>query len=220
MKSLLPALFLAIGCSQPAPPEHVPAVLRTWDLPPGAAPRLVASLDRVLRDQGDATEGPGGSLVVVGPATVVAGVDAVVKRVVDGPPPPPPSNVDLRWWFVRGEPAAETTRGPGLEALSATLDTLVATDGPMALSLVATRDLRTLDGQQGQIEDQDLKLTQIASIEPTSRTVIADVEVGVGPAAEVRTRLALKDGTVAVLSQTGGAGSLYILVRPEIIGVR
>jgi hypothetical protein len=228
MRSL--PFLLALGCASPLPPAAPPpAQLRTWDLPPGYAGRLVGSLQRVLEPEGRAQEGPGGSLVVVAPAGVLAGVDDVVRRATAGPAAPPPRNVEVEYWVVRGVRAGEPARAPELDALGAALDTIQATDGPLALSLVTHRRLRTLDGDRGEIEDDALKITQVVGVEPGGDTIVADTRISVPfvpgepyPASEVSTRLAIRSGTVAVLSQTGfpsdqGASSLYLLVRPTVV---
>lgn len=224
--------LLALGCASPLPhgPAGPPPVeLRAWDLPPGHAGRLVGSLQRVLEPDGRAQEGPGGSLVVVAPAGVLEGVDAVVRRATAGPAAPPPRNVELEYWVVRGVPAAEPTRAAALDPLAGTLDAIQATDGPMTLSLVARRRLRTLDGDRGEVQDGELKISQVVGVEPGGDTVVADTQIRVPlvagepfPAAEVQTRIAIRSGAVAVLSQTGfpsdqGTSSLYLLVRPTLV---
>jgi hypothetical protein len=231
--------LLALGCAPATPSGSAPppVVLRTWELPPGYAPRLVGSLQRVLDEQGRAQEGPGGSLMVVAPAKVLDGVDVVVRSALDAPAAPPPRNVEVEYWLVRGVPAAEASRGAGLDALGAVLDTIQMTDGPLALTLAGTRRLRTLDGDRGTLEDDALKISQTVGIEPGARTIVADVGVRVPYGmsestarftgsvylqTEVQTRLSVASGAVAVLSQAGfpseeGPSSLYLLVRPTIV---
>jgi hypothetical protein len=239
--------LLALGCagSLPTTPAPEPPVeLRTWELPPGYAARLAASLQRVLDDDsssahpqpvGRAEEGPGGTLVVVGPAGVLDGVDGLVRRASAAPPVAPPRNVEVEFWVVRGTPSASPTREKSLDSLAATLDAVQGTDGPLALSLVAKRRLETIDGERGELTDDAVSITQTLGIEPGTTTVVADASVRVPYPPEdrrpestrlqeawVRTRLSLSSGTVAILSQAwlpsnGGASSLYILVRPTIL---
>jgi hypothetical protein len=224
--------LLALGCASPlplAPAGPPPVELRAYDLPPGHAGRLVGSLQRVLDPAGRAQEGPGGSLVVVAPADVLDGVDVVVRRAIEGPAAPAPRNVEVEYWVVRGVRAAEGSRGPELDAVGGTLDAIQSTDGPMALSLVTRRRLRTLDGDRGEIEDDALRISQTVGVEPGGDTIVADTRLEVPyvqgqphPAAKVQTRIAMRSGAVAVLSQTGfpsdqGTSSLYLLVRPTLV---
>lgn len=228
---LAPVLCATLtGCGSPPAPlagaaAVDPVLLRAWDVPEGYAPRLVGSINRLIEREGGpgrAAEGPGGTLLVVAPVGVIDGVDGLVKRAVEAPPAPAQRNVEVTYWLVRGVPADADSRGPGLDPLDATLDAIVATDGPQALSLVARRSLRTLDGERGAIKDHQAELSQVVSIEPGTDHVVADVRVTVPRATEVDTRLSLRTGAHAVLSQAGydddaGASSLYVIVRPEIV---
>src|SRR5690348_10203622 len=113
-------LLCALGCS-PAAPVAEPVELRSWALPQGYTERVVRSLDRLLGSGdeavGHATEGPGGSLLVVAPRGVLAGVDALVRETTEHASPPAPHNIEIQYWVVRGVRASEASRGPGLDEL-------------------------------------------------------------------------------------------------------
>ena len=211
----LVALFACAPAASPSGPS--PVELRTWELPPGYATRLVGSLQRTLGDVGRASEGPGGTLVVVAPAGVLGGVDALVREARDQQPPPAPRNVELQYWLVEGAPSDHPAAGPGLEPLQAAIEPLQRVDGPMTLTLLDTRRLRTYDGDRGEIADERLLVRQTVGIEP-SGALLADVELQVERGAQVKTRIALADGQLAVLSQTSDTPgtSLYVVVRPTI----
>jgi hypothetical protein len=195
----------------------------------------VQSLQQVLDENssfkdraplGHAEEGPGGTLVVVGPEGVLDGVDALVKKATAGPPLPPPRNVEVEFWVVRGVPAAKAATAKSLDPVGSALEAVQQTDGPMDLSLLAKRRLLTIDGERGEVTDNAVSIRQTIGIEPGTTTIVVDTVVGVPSRgleqSEVRTRLSLQSGAVAVLSQAGGPSadgpsSIYVLVRPTIL---
>jgi hypothetical protein len=201
--------------------------LRTYRLPNGYAERVVGTLNRAFErgqeavDVARATAGPGGTVVVVAPRTVLAGVDQLVADVASVPADTP-RNVQLEYWLVRGEPGALDVP-PELRAVAPVLEAVAEADGPQRFSLVATRRLTSLDGDSAEISDDVLhKLRQVASVEPGAAAIVADVTIEVRRGAEIRSRLVVAPGKTVVLAQAGGPtadeapSSLYALVRPTI----
>jgi hypothetical protein len=220
------------GCGASPVASEVAAVeLRTWDLPAGFSERLVASLNRALTRAGDdaepigrATTGPGGTLVVVAPPRVLDGVDALVTRATSGPAATAPRGVEIAYWVVRG--VEQAGDDPRLAEIAPALELIVASDGPMRFELDGSRVLRTLEGEKGTLDGSDgIDVEQVASFEPGSDVVIADLAVHIPEVTELRTRVAAPSGETVVLAQTeadaeGHTVPLYVIVRATVTGPR
>ncbi|MEZ4237264.1 MAG: hypothetical protein R3F59_14165 [Myxococcota bacterium] len=222
-RTLLLLLPLALGCAETPPPlpGPEPLALQTYAVPDGYADRLVGTLNRAFARSGEdiarATAGPGGTVVVAAPRSVLQGVEALVDQV-GKLPPEVPRDVQLDYWVVQGVPAAATRVPPDLAALAPVLEAVAEADGPLDFGLVAARRLRSLAGDRAELSDGVVrKLTQVAALEPGGATVVADLEVVVGDT-QLTTRIATPPGQTTVIAQAGAAdaaaGWLYVLVRP------
>lgn len=217
--SRLFALLLA-ACSLPVPQPEAPQ-LRSFDLRPGQASRLIDPLNHLFHERlpGRALEGPGGALLVVAPPSVLDSVASLVERL-DAAPSVPERDVLVEYWIVRGQPAPSAERGEGLDVLSASLDEIQRVDGPLSLTLEARRQLRSRDGAVAVIEGE-VEVRQNASVSADGSKIVADIHAKIDGEGEVDTRLTLRAGQIAVLSQGAYSGEtpawMYILVRPTIV---
>lgn len=228
MKRTLIAAILALSAcaAQPELPTSDPVQLRTYVVPDGSAGRLVGVLNRALHqrdapDEGKAVEGPRGELIVVAPGEVQEGVAALIEGLGKTPAPPPPKNIEIDYWVVWGEPAAEVSFHDDLSPVVETLLTVSNTSGPMAYTPSAIRSIRSLDGEGAGQQGEMLGLRQVATLSPEHGTVLAEIELRYDDE-RLETRLELQPDTTIVLARAGeyGAprqGTLFTLVRARVL---
>jgi len=220
----LSGLALA-GCTPPPPAEAAtqsPLELRTWQLPRNQSGQLAGALNNAFSTEGSsshATVGPNGSLLVVGPAEMLASVDAYVDQL-DAAPEVAERNISLQYWVVRGEPAEALSMGAGLAAVSETLTALSETDGPRRYTLTAAQILNSRDGDRAAFESAEFSGNQQASIQDDG-AVSAAISLEIPGAVETETRLMIQAGQTMALSQSvaledGEPVTLYTLVRASI----
>ena len=218
---------LLVGCAPPTSPTPLaelkaPVELRTWKLPRNQSGQLAGALNNAFKPEGassHATVGPNGSLLVVGPAEMLASVDAYVGQL-EAAPEVAERNISLQYWVVRGEPADTITLGAGLGAMEAILTELSGTDGPQRYTLTAAQTLRSRDGERASFETEAFRGHQQASIQDDG-AVSASISLEIPGAAETDTRLMIQAGQTLALSQSvaledGAPVTLYTLVRASI----
>lgn len=237
-RALLLAALACLACLACQAPNTTPAAptapaapsieMRTYAVPPGLAPELRGVVDRLLSfgdngpPLGRAVLAPGDKLVVSATPAVHAGVEQLLAGL--GEAPAAPAVIELTYWLVEGQPAAETRVPAELKVARPALDAIVAADGPRAFQLVETLRLRTLGGEHGEVVGRVVKINQSASVRDDR--VLARVEMR-HPTGELRTHLALPLDTLLVLGQSGArpgalvgepepATDLYYLVRARI----
>ena len=224
------------GCASPqapAPEGDAEPVLElvTYSLHPSQSATVQGVLSRLFRSQSEAvgkySEAPGGRIAVLAPASVQAGVAELIEQVGQTEAVETgPANVRFSYFLVGGESATQS--GPvsaDLTPLADTLGAIEGWDGPQRFWLAGHSTLTSLDGERAQSSSARLGLSQVATIDPTSGHIVADIELSVtgdassGPAME--TRVQLKPGQTLILSTLDGGAkqpdNLYVIVRADVL---
>lgn len=203
--------------------------LRTFSVPDGAAQETTALLESVVAADGQVALGPDGRVVVVADATLMPGIERLVAQLADAGVQAPP-RVHMQYWLVLGEPAAEATVAPELAALRPVLDEVVATQAPMAFSLVERLSVRGESGERVEVAGLRAAVWQTASVRGDA--VVADVHIEPEGGARVQTRVQLRPDQTLVMGETGvdpalwgresrhgqAPAVLYYVVRPTVEG--
>ena len=231
---MLLALALAgpTGCiptSDTPKPEAPDSVeLRSYAIPSGYGDTMQSLLQRALRSGdgpvGRVTEGPGNTILVLAPASVQAGVTALVDSLPDAPAAErKPAAIELRYWLVKGESAdggATHSRPPQLaEALTAIEQ---QHGSPLTFELVAGATLTSNEGDHARSKTGSAEFRHTASLVPHSGEVLAQIEIEIGDI-DIETRVQLSAGQTVVLAQLGDFDDrngvydrLYAIVQPTV----
>lgn len=241
--SFRPACFAALlltACWGPPPdrtaaPSAAPELeLVTYSVAPAASPKVQGILRRLLRPSDDDAvgtyaEAPGGRIAVLAPATVQSGVAAMLAEVGTAESADPaPANLRFTYWMVSGTPA-DAQPGPVSAELRPLADTLAAIagwDGPQFFRLVGHTTLTSIDGDRAEAASRRLQVAQIASIDPATGHILADIDLELrldspGSSPEMETRVQLQPGQTLILSTLdggdAGSGHFYLVVRADIL---
>lgn len=208
----------AAGCNPlaepPAPPvaevkaPEQPMVMRSYDVPPQDAGRVAHILETLLMADGEGAspgrvvEGPGGSVVVMAPEGLQKDIGAFVQDLrAKDPATRPVRTARVDYWLVVGRAAKETHTGRVSE-LDDVLKAITATQGPHQFALRERLSLSSLEGALAESQGRWLRASQsVASIE--NEAVVADLKLAMRGGPQLSTRLKLKPGQTAVLSQSG-----------------
>jgi len=242
LRQALLALAAGLSITACVPPPHATAPtetappeleLVTYQVDPSQTAKVQAILRRVFSGVGEVhgtlSEAPGGRIAVLAPATVHEGVARLVADIGQNTEPDPaPANVRFTYWMVGGSPA-DTDTGPlpvALKPVSDTLAAIVGWDGPQWFRLVGHTTLTSIDGDRAEAESSSLQIQQIASIDPATGTIIADVDLELwvddsGRIPKMETRVQVQPGQTLILSTLDGGGTLpghlYVIVRADIL---
>ncbi|MBE2253895.1 MAG: hypothetical protein IAE78_30480 [Myxococcus sp.] len=209
----LPALVLCLSLTAcPATPTadgRTPAlVLRSYEVPPGSGQRLRSVLKEVLwfgsegKDAntyvGRVDVSPDGQLLVLAPASVHEGVDALVASV-KARGLKEPETVTLTYWVVTGTPGAEQSQ-PMPEVIQPALTEVTKAEGPLGFTLAEQLSVSSLPGERGEMNGRDTSVDQFVSA--VGEALMADLRLErLGQ--RIRTRVRLSPGKVVVLASSG-----------------
>lgn len=230
------SLLALVGCERapraaaPAPQNDDALVMRTYDVPPAYAAEVAAVINRLLyrgKDAppaGSAQLGPGGRLLVSAPAGIHPGVEKLIEDLKARAPAPPPS-VEVTYWALLGRPAETTEAPPGANEIAPALKAIVDADGPLKFELLEKQRVRSLSGEDVQVEGREMRVHHVASARGDA--VLARVRIRQErlPGA-VDTTVQVPAGELVVLGQSGvelpgearGRAHLYYVVRARVSG--
>lgn len=224
------------------PPDHQ---LVTYAVDPALSPQVQGVLRRLLRPgsedaRGTISEAPGGHIAVLAPVSVHEGVAALITRLqADAGEQAPPANLRFTYWVVQGRPVEEPVPlRAGLAPLEDTLAAVSRWDGLQEFRLVGHSTLTSLDSDRGASHSERLRVSQVASLDPASGHILADVDLELeregtrGPSPKLETRVQLQPGQTLVLStldapSSAGVGTttgshspsahIYVVVRADLL---
>ncbi len=204
-------------------------VLETYTVPEGYSGQLENALGRVLYTQkeqpsnGRVIAGPNGQIVVVAPESIQTGVRSLVDQLqAELPAASAPSNVRINYWLVRGKHAEEASPPQLDPAIDGALQAIYDAEGPLEFSLRARKSLMSMDGDRANISGGELQISQTASVDAGTGTILADLEIEASRGVGIETRIQVSSGQVVVLGEAGDFGNgkaydtLFYIVQPQI----
>ena len=200
------------------------AELRTYRVPPDYQDDLRVMLDSAMRvgdtRLGRVTSGPGGTLLVVAPPRLQAGVRQILDVGFEAPPVASP--VTLSYWFLVGrptessgpEPFSMVGRGapPQLESV---LTQIASAQGPTEFSLLEDIQLTSMLQDSAEATGRFTRLAQ--RVTRTAEQVVVDVEISFG-SNSLESRVSLEAGQFLVLGRSGIGGWVRTVVG-ELVDV-
>jgi hypothetical protein len=241
VKPFFAALLLLAACTPgmlPAeankPGSAIPSnlVLRSYDVPNGAAPQVKSLLSGLLwfgnegKDSqkyiGRCDVGPDGRLVVMAPEAVQEGVKGLIAQVASKAPEKQ-QVIEFNYWLVLGEPAKEKggAPSPGLGEVQAALNEIEKVDGPMTFTLSEKLSGMALSGEVASTSGRKSEARSHASVHADGIRAEVHIERF---GQRFNTRMNLKPGQIVVLGSSGADAtdpkelprSVYYLVRAAI----
>lgn len=211
------------GCHS-APTEPTDAlVLRTYDVPKGSARAVVSTLDNTFwmgeqqKRLGRAAITPDGRLAVLASQNVQVGVQTLVDEITKHPPTYEQS-IELHYFVLLGKPAASPQPPPaGVGEIQPALDEIARSQGPQTFTLAQRVRLSSLNGDDGKVETEQLKVTQKAA--QTNDGVDAIIGIQFAKTDRLETRIHLGADRTVVLGSTSqhsdapDGSTLYYVVR-------
>jgi hypothetical protein len=210
------------GCRGAASDESA-LVLRTYDVPKGSARAVVTTLDNTfwIGEQktrvGRAAITPDGRLAVLATQNVQVGVQTLIEEVAKHPPTYEQS-VELHYFVLLGKPAASPQPPPaGVSEIQPALDEIVRSQGPQTFTLAQRVRLTSQNGNDGEVEAEQLKVHQ--KVAQTNDGVDAIISMAFAKHDKVDTHVHLAADRVVVLGATNphadapDASTLYYVVR-------
>jgi len=187
--------------------------LRTYQVPQEYQQDLRDMLQSALLGTGDArigrvTNGPGGTLLVVAPARIQAGIQQILDTGFEAPPASSP--IRLTYWFLVGRPVepaqaepfsmAGRSRVPQLEPV---LRQIAAAQGPTEFTLLEEIQLTLMSQNRAETRSRVGRVEQYAV--RIGEQVVVDVEITYTRNLFL-SRVSLKTGQYLVLGQAGFGG--------------
>ena len=220
----LALLALLCACTTPVVSEPTETIeLRAFEVPAEHADRLASTLNHVLSGSqenrvGRARTGPGGTVLVAAPSSVIAGVEPLIDAVTSAETPPPPKNLTVSYWLVEGI-EGEQGHDPSLNSVATTLSSIVEADGPMYFEALTSQRITSLEGERAEaFTANDTRFQQRIDRDPNSGAFVGQVEIATDDIGRIETRIALQPDQTAVLAASDLDGSaVYILVRPQVL---
>lgn len=220
----LAALVAVLTGCHSAPTEDTNAlVLRTYDVPKGSARSVVSTLDNTFwvgTDQkriGRAAITPDGRLAVLASQNVQTGVQTLVDEITKHPPTYEQS-IELHYFVLLGKPAASPQPPPaGVSEIQPALDEIARSQGPQTFTLAQRVRLSSLNGDDGKVETEQVKISQKAA--QTNDGVDAIIGIQFAKNDKLETRIHLDADRIAVLGATSqhsdapDGSTLYYVVR-------
>jgi hypothetical protein len=197
-------------------------VLRSYDVPTGSARAVVATLTDTFwigeneKRVGRAAVTPDGHLLVLAPPNVQDGVQPLIDELAKHPPSLE-QTIELYYFVVLGKPAAAPQPPPpGVSDIQPALDEIVKSQGPQTFTVMQRARLSTLNGTDGKVEADKLKIWQKAAA--TNDGVDAQVNIDFPGSGKVESRVHLVADRIVVLGSTAqhtdaSEGTLYYVVR-------
>lgn len=201
---------LVTSCARPASDSaetNPPVELQTYTVPEQYKEELRLMLQSALGGDdkriGRVTKGPGGTLLVVAPPRIQAGVREVLSKGFEAPPAPRP--VKLTYWLLVGRPSAgerafSVTGRAVPKQLERALGEIGNAQGPTEFALLEQLQLTAMSQERAESRGNLARITQRAT--RTGDQVVADVEI-VLDANHVQSQVMLEPGQFLVLGQSG-----------------
>jgi hypothetical protein len=192
-------------------PESEAVELQTYAVPQEYQDELHSMLRSALEAEsvhvGRVTKGPGGTLLVVAPPKIQAGVRRILDEGFDTPPIATPTK--LTYWFLVGRPADSPTQpyflagGRALPDLEPVLARIASAQGPTEFALLEQIELTSMNQERAQTSGRFARVVQRAT--RRGDQVVADVEIGLG-SNSFSSQVMLEGERFLVLGQAGFAG--------------
>jgi hypothetical protein len=221
--ALAALVTVVTNCHSPPTEDNGVLVLRTYDVPKGSARSVVATLDSTFwvgSDQkriGRAAITPDGRLAVLATQSVQTGVQTLVEEIAKHPPTFEQS-IELHYFVLLGKPAASPQPPPaGVSEIQPALDEIARSQGAQAFTLAQRVRLSSLNGDDGKVETEQLKISQKAA--QTNDGVDAIIGMQFAKNDKLETRIHLDADRVVVLGATSqhtdapDGSTLYYVVR-------
>lgn len=209
---LLAALAVS-GCAwqsrtDPVGPE---LLLRTYNVRVDQSDAAVKALVGALQGapKGSRVEQlPDGRVLLVAPAELHDGVEALVRGLDDAKPI---RSAELDYWVVLGEPASAAAGIAGLPEIAAALQEIVAAQGPMKFTLLETSRLSSMLDQSASAQGNLVQVRQVVMVVAGVPVADVTIELRIELAGQVHhrsveSRVNLRPGQLQVLGQSGYAG--------------
>jgi hypothetical protein len=234
--SLLFVVLFFCACQKTPPPTESTAIeLHTYDVPKGTIRPLLTTfkdgfwVDEKTPPVGRATITPDGRLMVVAPANMQVGVQALVDEITKHPPASADFTTEIHYWIVVGHPgSASPPLSPALKEVQPALDEIARVEGPQTFTLTQHVKLSSVQDEWGKAEaapgdspNSKIVISQLA-VQSTDG-VFAKIEIHYGKNDGIETRVNLASGQTVVLGATGqrvgdapdagDSATLYYLVR-------
>jgi hypothetical protein len=199
------------GVTDAAAEQREPVVLETYKVPQGLESDVRSMLHTVMGGSespvGRVTSGPGGTIVVVAPESLHAGVERLIAELAALDAPAQPVPVELTYWFVVGRPVPDlpaghrTAPGSKLEVLAPVLEEIAQSQGPMEFRLLERLELASMGEIHATLSGTMARVQQRALV--VQDNVVADLQINVVGLGGVETRVKLKPEQFLVLGQSG-----------------
>lgn len=200
-----------------------PVELRTYEVP-SAIRNDLSDMLRSALGSGDSrlgrvTDGPGGTVIVVAPPLIQAGIEQLLNADFEASPVASP--IKLTYWLLVGRPA-ESGATPfsvvgrsGLSQLEPVLAEIATAQGPTEFSLLEHIQLTSMSQDLGQASGRVGQVRQTAT--RAGDQIVADVTISLNNGNMFRSRVMLETGQFLVLGQAGFAGD-WVEVFPDARG--
>jgi len=153
--AMIAALFLLAACRAPvddaAGQASVPMEMKVYEVPAAQTGRMAAALAGALGQRASVTDPAPGKLLVYAPRDAQASIAIALESLAKAAPvDATPAQVNLHFWVVDAQAGAGPD-DPELKPLSATLDTLRRTMGPLHFRLDQGAASLAASNQSGKI---------------------------------------------------------------------
>ena len=227
--ALVAILAVFTGCHS-APKEDTDIlVLRTYEVTKGSARSVVATLDATFwmgeqqRRLGRVSITPDGRLLVLASQNVQVGVQTLVDEITKHPPTYEQS-IELHYFVLLGKPAASPQPPPaGVSEIQPALDEIVRSQGPQTFTLAQRVRLSSLNGDDGKVETEQVKIWQKAALTNDGVDALVGIQLAKSDKSafgdRIETRVQLGADRIAVLGATSqhadasDGSALYYVVR-------
>jgi hypothetical protein len=233
---LLPLCLVLFGCQGPASssqelsdtpapaPEAEAAeaavvdedgmVMRTYSVEPDRVREVRSVLGRLLQgakeqpDRGRVEELGGGRIVVVAPPGIQSGVQQMLDEMAQAPVGSHTRSVEVSYWFVMGQPAAEGDNAADFPAIGAALEEVAKHSGPIRFEMLEQASLRSLLNERADTAGNRFSVEHVVS--KVDRKYVADLRLrpSIVPLSQswhgrLETRVVVDPGTLLVVGQSG-----------------
>ena len=217
------------GCHSAPKEDSDSLVLRTYDVPKGSARTVVATLDATFwmgeqqRRLGRVSITPDGRLLVLASQNVQVGVQTLVDEITKHPPTYEQS-IELHYFVLLGKPAASPQPPPaGVSEIQPALDEIARSQGPQTFTLAQRVRLSSLNGDDGKVETEQVKIWQKAALTNDGVDALVGIQLAKSDKSafgdRIETRVQLGADRIAVLGATSqhadasDGSALYYVVR-------
>ena len=227
--ALAALIAVSTGCHSAPKDDTDSLVLRTYEVPKGSARSVVATLDATFwmgeqqRRLGRVSITPDGRLLVLASQNVQVGVQTLVDEITKHPPTYE-QRIELHYFVLLGKPAASPQPPPaGVSEIQPALDEIVRSQGPQTFTVTQRVRLSSLNGDDGKVETEQVKIWQKAALTNDGVDALVGVQLAKSEKStfgdRIETRVQLGADHIAVLGATSqhadatDGSTLYYVVR-------